>query len=935
MLEREAQYRAIFEAAGDGLEVWDLETERLVEVNPAHCRMHGFTRDELLAEPPPAFIHPDDAPLFRSFLDTVRGGGEFRGRVRDVRKDGTIMPVEVVGKTFTFNGKPHVLGVLRDISEQERAEAILAARAQQADLHADVGAALASTGPLPEVLQHCVEALVRHLDAAFARIWGLNEAEQTVEPQASAGSSTHLDGYDSRVSIGRSEIGLVADKRQPLLTNDALGDPRITNKEWVQNNGIVAFAGYPLLVEDRVVGVLALFARHPLADHTEADLAGIADAVAQYIERKRAQDTLQQREQYFRSLIEHAHDIITILGEDGTIRYESPAIERVLGFGQTELVGRNAFEFVHPEDRSATRETFVELLSRPGAAAPTLFRFRHADGSWRWLEAVGYNLLANPTVKGVVVNSRDATERQLAQAALERSEKRFRALIEHSSDVITLTRPDGILSYASPSTTWVLGYDPSELVGGHALVRVHADDRGIVEQALIEDQEAPGKTVVARYRTRHRDGSWHWVETTLTNLIDEPAVGAIVANRRDVTAEVEAQQALEQRVADRTRELTTLLQVSRAMSTTLQLESLLDLLLDQLRAIIDYSAVGIHVPGENGGYTMLAYTGPLPRERMLGIPQAPGLAALVRESEVRAGPVIVEDFGGESPSLARLLAEGVSLPPEAYGHAHALLVAPLIVKGRNVGGLLLVHRVPGYYTERHAQLAMAFAQQAAAAVENARLYEAARGLAALEERQRLARELHDSVSQALYAIALNSAAAGESLQKRDTRRATRLVKDVRLLARAGLAEMRALIFELRAESLAEEGLVAALTKQAEAIEARHELAVRLVTAPEPDVPLQVKEALYRIAQEGLHNVVKHAEARSAEIAFDLADEQLALSVRDDGRGFEVTEGLGLPGHLGLRSMRERAERLGGRLEVSSRPGSGTLVRVVLPLARSA
>jgi len=179
----------------------------------------------------------------------------------------------------------------------------------------------------------------------------------------------------------------------------------------------------------------------------------------------------------------------------------------------------------------------------------------------------------------------------------------------------------------------------------------------------------------------------------------------------------------------------------------------------------------------------------------------------------------------------------------------------------------------------------------------------------------------------LYAIALNSAALGESLRKKDARRAARLVKQLRQLARGGLAEMRALIFELRAESLSEEGLVAALAKQTAAVEARHGLKIRTSFCAEPVATIEIKEALYRITQEALHNVVKHASAKVAEVELTDADGHLALTVRDHGAGFRADAVF--PGHLGLVSMRERAAAIGAGLTIESAPGAGTVVRVEL------
>ena len=154
---------------------------------------------------------------------------------------------------------------------------------------------------------------------------------------------------------------------------------------------------------------------------------------------------------------------------------------------------------------------------------------------------------------------------------------------------------------------------------------------------------------------------------------------------------------------------------------------------------------------------------------------------------------------------------------------------------------------------------------------------------------------------------------------------------VRSLAEAGLAEMRALLFELRPESLENEGLVVALEKQVASLQARHEIEVRATLCDEPDVPLGVKEALYRIAQEALHNTVKHARAENVGLLLKQETEGIVLEVRDDGIGFDPSGSF--PGHLGLESMRERAERLGGRFEIESGLGKGTRIRASVPTSR--
>jgi signal transduction histidine kinase len=219
------------------------------------------------------------------------------------------------------------------------------------------------------------------------------------------------------------------------------------------------------------------------------------------------------------------------------------------------------------------------------------------------------------------------------------------------------------------------------------------------------------------------------------------------------------------------------------------------------------------------------------------------------------------------------------------------------------------------------------ADQAAVAAMNARLMTAARDKVALEERKRLSRELHDSVSPTLYGIGLGARTA-RNLLEHDPARAAEPVEYVLRLAEGGLAEMRALIFELRSESLETEGLVAALEKQVEDVRGRHGIAARTIAHQEPASPLEVKQALYRIAQEALQNSVKHAQARSVEVRLEVYEGEVRLAIEDDGVGFEPDRTF--PGHLGLRSMRERALGVGGSLEVASSPGHGSRILVNVP-----
>ncbi len=395
----------------------------------------------------------------------------------------------------------------------------------------------------------------------------------------------------------------------------------------------------------------------------------------------------------------------------------------------------------------------------------------------------------------------------------------------------------------------------------------------------------------------------------------------------------ENERELEQRVEDRTRELSTLLQVSHDVASTLELQPLLGLILDQLQTLIDYTSASVFV-AEDGDLVIVDYRGPVPRDEMISL-RLPKRSAADEVTRMQA-PVIIADVRGDH-RLARLFREAAGERLETHlAHTRCWMGIPLMVKERIIGVLSLDHRQVGYYTARHASVAMAIANQAAIAIDNARLYEQGQQLAALQERQRLARELHDSVSQALYGIALG-ARTSRTLLDRDIppeklkSSLNQPLDYVLSLAEAGLAEMRALIFELRPESLENEGLVAALAKQAAWVRARHNIPVEAQFCDEPKMSFECKEALYRIAQEALNNTVKHAKATRVDLRLVCGEDGVALEIQDNGQGFDPSGSF--PGHLGLRSMRERIERLGGALTIESAPGQGTRVRAEVKCPR--
>jgi PAS domain S-box-containing protein len=194
---------------------------------------------------------------------------------------------------------------------------------------------------------------------------------------------------------------------------------------------------------------------------------GVQEDVTQ---RNKAEEELRQSEERFRSLVQYASDIITVIEPEGTIRYQSPSIERILGYGPEELIGTNAFDYVHQEDAKQVQSAFAEALKNQEVSPPVEFRFRHKDGSWRFLEAVGNNLLADPSVGGMVVNSRDITERkqaerersqllvreQVARAQAEAARQRLRAILDNLAEGVMVADPQGRVVFANPAACAML-----------------------------------------------------------------------------------------------------------------------------------------------------------------------------------------------------------------------------------------------------------------------------------------------------------------------------------------------------------------------------------------------------------------------------------------------------------------------------------------------
>ncbi|HST26289.1 MAG TPA: GAF domain-containing sensor histidine kinase [Gaiellaceae bacterium] len=267
--------------------------------------------------------------------------------------------------------------------------------------------------------------------------------------------------------------------------------------------------------------------------------------------------------------------------------------------------------------------------------------------------------------------------------------------------------------------------------------------------------------------------------------------------------------------------------------------------------------------------------------------------------------------------------------PSAHPSMRSFLGVPIVSRGEVIGAFYLTEKKGergAVFTDEDEELIGTLAAHAAIAIENARLNERSRELSTIEERKRLARELHDSVTQTLFSIGLTAEAASE-LVEADPDKARAQLGRLQELTRAAMQEMRSLIFELRPAELEAEGLAAALRKHVEVLTRLHPQEIDLRADGERRLPPDVERGLLRIAQEALGNALRHSGAAHVAIELAARDGRVSLSVADDGSGFDPEEAATRSRRLGLTSMRERAEALGGSLSIRSVPGTGTTVTV--------
>jgi signal transduction histidine kinase len=378
----------------------------------------------------------------------------------------------------------------------------------------------------------------------------------------------------------------------------------------------------------------------------------------------------------------------------------------------------------------------------------------------------------------------------------------------------------------------------------------------------------------------------------------------------------------------RNRELAAVNRVIGATSQSLELEKVLDEALQQIMAVAEVEHGSLFMMDERGEYLRLAVHQGQSQEYLNEYRRVP-VGEQLTGKVAATGEVIIKENPAEDPAVTAPMLQ-------QEGHKKFYMGVPLKSKGKVVGVITLTSPRVRKVSESEVELYSAIGNQIGIAIENARLYQQAQQLAALEERNRLARDLHDSVTQTIFSITLTAESARAMMVKKPERVSAQLER-LQNLSRSALAEMRALIFQLRPAALEEQGLVAALEKHIAAVKNKENLDIDFQVEITNDKRLsnEHEQALYRIAQESLNNIVKHAQATQVWVKLAIDENQAVLVVKDNGVGFDPTGSAAEKNKeqksLGMTSMHERAELAGGRLTIESHPNQGATVIATLPL----
>jgi PAS domain S-box-containing protein len=592
-------------------------------------------------------------------------------------------------------------------------------------------------------------------------------------------------------------------------------------------------------------------------------------------ERTRLERELRESEERYRFLVQNAPDVIWSIDGEARLTFLSDAVERMTGFRPEDLLGQHFGALVHESSRDVAEGDWTSAMEQGPQEVRGRLNLQHRDGSAVAAEFIAIATLdENGRFAGANGSVRDMRDRDRLERDLRASEDRYRTLASSSPDMVFATDAEGRYTFLSDRASTMLGWDLQASLGRPFFEKVAPgweDAAAESYQAVMDD---PTTVHTVRMDFVDGDGIPRPLEINVLAKVEDGQVVGINGVARDI-------------------------------SERLRLERELSQSEERFRYLVQKSPDIVFSTDAEGRFTFLS-------------------EAIERVTGHRAGDMLGQHFSvlidqTSGPVAGNRWADLVADPSREQQASLVLLGAD----GRRVPvDVRAIGMVDGAGQFAGIQGATRGVSDQVR-LEN-ELRRQAGELAAGEERAHLARELHDSVTQALFSMTLVSRSV-EMLLEKDPVAARDQLTQLRELQKEALAEMRALIFELRPGNLEQDGLVRALKTHASALQGRLGLPIVVESDLADRLPLAAEEVLYRIAQEALHNVVKHAAAHSVRVDVRREAGAVRLRVEDDGKGFDPDR---VPdGHLGLAGMRARADRVGAEFSCLSKPGDGTTVEV--------
>jgi PAS domain S-box-containing protein len=902
----QAGYRELFLANPLPMWIFDPDTLSFLAVNDAAVTHYGYSRDVFLAMAVADIQPAEDLPALRQSVVSTADGQAYAGFWRHIRNDGSIIDVETSSHTLEWEGRPARCVVATDVTDRRRAEHALRASEERLRIGLQgINAAMNVVDADPDATD--LGAVRLFVDPVIKRVLGYADHEFPDDLREWI-ARIHPDdrpAFDQRLAV--------LPERKPGLTHSRY---RMRHKDgswrWIEAHGAwtESATGRPT----RYVSLLR--------------------DVTPEIERR---DAAREVARLFQVVFEDSGVPMAVLSPDGYFESANRAFGRFLGVAHESLTGRHFGEVTHPDEREGDTELVRTTLRGPGDTFAREERYLRADGTVVWGH-VALTAIPRAQTHQLFAQVQDVTARKEAEAKLREQEALLRLALSagrhglYDVDVRTGT------AVVNEDYARMLGYEPDEMRGTDAEWRdaVHPDDR---EHATrLYDDFLAGRVADYRveFRQRTKSGDWKWVDSRGA-IVERDAGGRplrLVGTRTDITPQKEREAALQR--ANRSLRLRA--EVNRLITGARDEQSLMDGICRLAVELGGYRLAWIGMARDDAARRVEPVAAAGPARSYLDT-----IRVTWADEPQGRGPTGTAIRTGQTQVMRDMASDPAFEPWRAAAVAHgfqASIAVPLNDAGRTVGALNLHTDVRETFHPDEVVLLTDVGRDLAFGLTALRARAQVEALLTMQEesveaeRARVSQELHDELGQSLTGIKIDLGWLRDHLP----RELASGVLGTRLQDALGLVDgtvetVRRISGDLRPGVLDDLGLEAALRWLTRDVGKRSGLAIRLEKDSDlPELPAPASTAIFRVVQEALTNVTRHAAGAHVVLRYGVQQGNVTVTVTDDGPGFDPDAPRGPREGLGLLGMQERARRHGGNVAVTSAPGRGTTVSLSLPFA---